>query len=166
MILGFPRAKQGLCHTKHGGVGGAHSISSFLSESLSNVNFSSVFVAKESYGVFPCNIFSWSCFIVSILTEISLFQFYAGFAFLTSAVYTAYCFGSLLTAEEQLMNQNTILIMIVVGLAVVIFLIVLYCFQQRNRSPTHTRGRSGNIPRVPVHSHPSSPPSISGIKEH
>nr|XP_022342150.1 uncharacterized protein LOC111135951 [Crassostrea virginica] len=47
-----------------------------------------------------------------------------------------------LCPEEQLMNQNTILIMIVVGLAVVIFLIVLYCFQQRNRSPTHTRGRS------------------------
>lgn len=47
------------------------------------------------------------------------------------------------TAEEQLMNQNTILIMIVVGLAVVIFLIVLYCFQQRNRSPSHSRGRSG-----------------------
>ena len=22
MILGFPRAKQGLCHTKHGGAGG------------------------------------------------------------------------------------------------------------------------------------------------
>lgn len=47
-----------------------------------------------------------------------------------------------LCPEEQLMNQNTILIMIVVGLAVVIFLIVLYCFQQRNRSPTHSRGRS------------------------
>lgn len=38
-----------------------------------------------------------------------------------------------LCPEEQLMNQNTILIMIVVGLAVVIFLIVLYCFQQRQR---------------------------------
>ncbi|XP_062608916.1 uncharacterized protein LOC134270676 isoform X2 [Saccostrea cucullata] len=47
-----------------------------------------------------------------------------------------------LCPEEQLMNQNTILIMIVVGLAVVIFLIVLYCFQQRNRSPSHVRGRS------------------------
>ena len=35
MILGFPRAKQGLCHTKHGGGGYhfvsiAHSISSFI----------------------------------------------------------------------------------------------------------------------------------------
>ncbi|KAK3576387.1 hypothetical protein CHS0354_018934 [Potamilus streckersoni] len=38
-----------------------------------------------------------------------------------------------LCPEEELMNQNTILIMIVVGLAVIIFLIILYCFQQRKR---------------------------------
>ena len=35
MILGFPKAKQGLCHIKHGGAGGfvsiAHSISSLTS---------------------------------------------------------------------------------------------------------------------------------------
>ncbi|RUS69770.1 hypothetical protein EGW08_022466 [Elysia chlorotica] len=31
------------------------------------------------------------------------------------------------------MNQNTILIMIVVGISVVIFLTVLYCFQQRSQ---------------------------------
>ncbi|XP_052818738.1 uncharacterized protein LOC128244728 [Mya arenaria] len=36
-----------------------------------------------------------------------------------------------LCPEEQLMNQNTILIMIIVGLAIVIFLVILYCFQQR-----------------------------------
>ncbi|XP_069111922.1 uncharacterized protein [Argopecten irradians] len=45
-----------------------------------------------------------------------------------------------LCPEEQLMNQNTILIMIVVGLAVVIFLIVLYCFQQRQRVGTRRNG--------------------------
>ncbi|KAL3860400.1 hypothetical protein ACJMK2_010525 [Sinanodonta woodiana] len=38
-----------------------------------------------------------------------------------------------LCPEEELMNQNTILIMIVVGLAIIIFLIILYCFQQRKR---------------------------------
>ncbi|KAK3765774.1 hypothetical protein RRG08_026245 [Elysia crispata] len=35
--------------------------------------------------------------------------------------------------EDQIMNQNTILIMIVVGISVVIFLTVLYCFQQRSQ---------------------------------
>ncbi|XP_060074540.1 uncharacterized protein LOC132554250 [Ylistrum balloti] len=45
-----------------------------------------------------------------------------------------------LCPEEQLMNQNTILIMIVVGLAVVIFLIVLYCFQQRQREGNRRPG--------------------------
>ncbi|XP_046565056.1 uncharacterized protein LOC124273791 [Haliotis rubra] len=44
-----------------------------------------------------------------------------------------------LCPDEQIMNQNTILIMIVVGMAVVIFLIILYCFQQRQRG----NGRSG-----------------------
>ena len=45
MILGFPRAKQGLCHTKHGGEGYhfvsiAYSISSFFRiwDELTNIN--------------------------------------------------------------------------------------------------------------------------------
>ncbi|ESO89759.1 hypothetical protein LOTGIDRAFT_234148 [Lottia gigantea] len=38
-----------------------------------------------------------------------------------------------LCEEEQILNQNTILIMIVIGMAVVIFLIILYCFQQKTR---------------------------------
>ena len=48
------------------------------------------------------------------------------------------CVFFLISAEEQLMNQNTILIMVVVGLAVVVFLVILYCFQQRQRR--HNRG--------------------------
>ena len=43
------------------------------------------------------------------------------------------------------MNQNTILIMIVVGMAVIVFLIILYCFQQRqreaNRAASELEGR-------------------------
>ncbi|GFN79206.1 hypothetical protein PoB_000571200 [Plakobranchus ocellatus] len=38
-----------------------------------------------------------------------------------------------LCPEDQAMSQNTILIMIVVGIVVVIFLTVLYCFQQRSQ---------------------------------
>uniref|UniRef100_A0A0B7AZN3 Uncharacterized protein n=1 Tax=Arion vulgaris TaxID=1028688 RepID=A0A0B7AZN3_9EUPU len=38
-----------------------------------------------------------------------------------------------LCSEEQTMNQNTIFIMIVVGMVVVIVLIILYCFQQRSQ---------------------------------
>lgn len=45
-----------------------------------------------------------------------------------------------LCPEEQLMNQNTILIMIVVGLAVVVFLVILYCFQQRQRRANREYG--------------------------
>ena len=46
------------------------------------------------------------------------------------------------SAEEQMMNQNTILIMVVVGLAVVVFLIILYCFQQRQRQHNRTLGKN------------------------
>ena len=46
------------------------------------------------------------------------------------------------SAEEQMMNQNTILIMVVVGLAVVVFLIILYCFQQRQRQHSRTLGKN------------------------
>lgn len=42
-------------------------------------------------------------------------------------------FFSVSLAEEQLINQNTILIMIVVGIAVVVFVVILYCLQQRRR---------------------------------
>ncbi|XP_071092397.1 uncharacterized protein [Haliotis cracherodii] len=49
-----------------------------------------------------------------------------------------------LCPDEQIMNQNTILIMIVVGMAVVIFLIILYCFQQRQRGNGRT-GRNDNF---------------------
>ena len=48
----------------------------------------------------------------------------------------------LFTAEEQMMNQNTILIMVVVGLAVVVFLVILYCFQQRQRRNDRTYGKN------------------------
>lgn len=50
------------------------------------------------------------------------------------------CFIMLDLAEEKLMNQNTILIMIVVGLAVVVFLVILYCFQQRQRRANRELG--------------------------
>ncbi|XP_005099615.1 uncharacterized protein LOC101860334 [Aplysia californica] len=36
-----------------------------------------------------------------------------------------------LCPEDKVVNQNTILIMVVVGMAVVVFLLLLYCFQQR-----------------------------------
>lgn len=48
-----------------------------------------------------------------------------------------------LCPEEQLMNQNTILIMVVVGLAVVVFLVILYCFQQRQRRHNRGEGETG-----------------------
>ena len=55
------------------------------------------------------------------------------------------CFIMLDLAEEKLMNQNTILIMIVVGLAVVVFLVILYCFQQRQRRANRELGIVHNI---------------------
>lgn len=45
-----------------------------------------------------------------------------------------------LCPEEQLMNQNTILIMIIVGLAVVVFLAILYCFQKRQQRANRQLG--------------------------
>ncbi|XP_060608211.1 uncharacterized protein LOC132760275 isoform X2 [Ruditapes philippinarum] len=45
-----------------------------------------------------------------------------------------------LCPEEQLMNQNTILIMIIVGLAVVVFLAILYCFQKRQQQANRQLG--------------------------
>lgn len=47
------------------------------------------------------------------------------------------------------MNQNTILIMIVVGLAVVVFLVILYCFQQRQRRADRRLGNSCSLILIP-----------------
>ncbi|BFZ19189.1 hypothetical protein BsWGS_22228 [Bradybaena similaris] len=56
-----------------------------------------------------------------------------------------------LCAEEQTMNQNTIFIMIVVGMVVVIVLIILYCFQQRSqRRALHRNANQGNFDSVMV----------------
>ncbi|CAG5121713.1 unnamed protein product [Candidula unifasciata] len=54
-----------------------------------------------------------------------------------------------LCAEEQTMNQNTIFIMIVVGMVVVIVLIILYCFQQRSqRRALRRHAIQGNLDSV------------------
>ena len=46
-----------------------------------------------------------------------------------------------LTAEEEMMNQDTILIMIGVGMGVVLFLIMLYCLQQRRNADPNQQGQ-------------------------
>ncbi|XP_045192152.1 uncharacterized protein LOC123548712 [Mercenaria mercenaria] len=50
-----------------------------------------------------------------------------------------------LCPEEQLMNQNTILIMIIVGLAVVVFLAILYCFQKRQQQANRQLGADSGL---------------------
>ena len=49
MILGFPRAKQGLCHTKHGGAGG------IILCALLTV-FLVFFYSKTKFHTFFCNV--------------------------------------------------------------------------------------------------------------
>ncbi|CAL1535269.1 unnamed protein product [Lymnaea stagnalis] len=52
------------------------------------------------------------------------------------------CIASVdLCPEEQQLNQNTIVIMLVVGMAVIIILLVLYCYKQRS-----LRRRAQNSP--------------------
>lgn len=42
-----------------------------------------------------------------------------------------------LCPEQNNINQSTMLIMVIVGLTIIIFLIILYCLQQRGRNQTH-----------------------------
>ena len=51
------------------------------------------------------------------------------------------CCVCLRTAEEEMLNQDTILIMVGVGMGVVLFLVMLYCLQQRRSANTNQQGQ-------------------------
>ena len=81
MILGFPRAKQGLCHTKHGEVGGsnfvsiAHSISSLFMLSFILKTYAMEDVA-HTVGVFRAREFEGMGEIYSLLLWKCFWSFY------------------------------------------------------------------------------------------